>query len=143
MAKKIVMVVASLAVIGACAWFVWPKSKRIPREELMRPYVCEECDHHFRAVPVPQAIACPKCQKPAAVLYHEYECRKCGEKFEAFRERQAGAGGGPPSPDEPPAMEYKRPGSRWVGSAELLGGFACPKCKSTDVGPVPRKPAAK
>ena len=143
MAKKAVMVVLSLAVIGACVWYMWPKKETIPPEQLMRPYVCEECSHHFKALPGSGAIECPECHKQAAVLYHEYECRACGERFEAFREREAGAGGGAPDPNEPPQMEYKRPGGKWMRSPESLGKIACPKCKSPKVGPPRPQAAAK
>ena len=132
MAKKMAIVVASLVVIAACAWWVWPRTPQVPDEALARPHVCEACGHRFRAMPGPEA-ACPQCQKrDGVVLYHEYVCKKCGERFEAFREREVSA------PDQPPRMEYKRPGGQWLPSAESLGEIACPKCKSAEVAP--RKP---
>lgn len=135
MSKKPVMAVASAVAILFCIWLIWPSGRKVSRRELRRPYVCDACGHRFKAVPGTERIRCPKCGKTEAVLYHEYECRQCGERFEAFRERQAGAEGGPPSADEPPLMEYKKPDGEWVTSAEALGDIQCPHCGSTNAGP--------
>ena len=137
MSKKVVMVVASLAAIAACAWYMWPKGTAVSREQLMQPYVCEACDHHFRAVPGTDAVECPECHKKTAVRCHEYECAACGARFEAFRERQGG------EDDGPPVMEYKRPGGQWLRSPELLGKITCPKCKSDKVHDARPKPTTK
>jgi len=137
MAKKTIMAVASIIVIIGCVWFMLPEDTSIPKDELVRPYVCEACGHKFTALPEATLMECPKCKKKAALRYHEYECRKCGERFEAFRERQATDQGAAPDPNEPPVMEYKQPGGEW---ATELGRITCPKCNSTDVGPPRQKP---
>jgi DNA-directed RNA polymerase subunit RPC12/RpoP len=143
MAKKAVAVVASLAVIVACVWFMLPRRARVPREQLLRPYVCEACGHRFETMVDGDVAECPTCHKKEAVHYYEYECRECGHRFEAFREKRAGEGA--PSPDEPPQMVYRREGGKWVDMLEQLRleRLACPKCKSRKVGPPRAKAAGK
>ena len=142
--KKAVAVVVCLVVIAACVWFVVPREESIPREQLLRPYVCEACGHRFEAMVEGAVIECPECHKKQAVHYYSYECRDCGERFEAFREKTAD-GKQPTSPDEPTHMLYKRPGGTWVDMLEQLGleRLTCPKCKSRNVGPPRPKAPAK
>jgi hypothetical protein len=132
MAKKAALVVVSLAVIGACAWYLLGRSGGVPREELKRVYVCDACEHRFKALPGEGPVVCPKCKAEQTARIHVYECKACGERFEGFRERERGG------TDAPPIVEHKRPGGQWTRVSEALGPIACPKCRSRNVEAVAR-----
>lgn len=134
MVKKVALAVVSLAAIGLCVWFMLPKGGGVPPEHLLQTHVCEACDHPYTAAAGADAAQCPKCQKRAGVRVHRYTCGGCGETFEAFRERELG------EPGQPPRLEYKRPGGKWIASSESLGDIVCPKCRSAKVTPAEAKP---
>lgn len=134
MTKKAVVVVACVVVLAFAAYRLWPGGgRKVAAEMVERPRACEACGHRFDGPTVATLTECPKCGKREAARVYFYVCRKCGERFEAFRERPADASLTKVDPLRPPDLVYKRGEGEWVPFAEL-GGIVCPKCGSANVG---------
>ena len=133
--KKGILIAVCVVVIVGALYYAWPKKSAITPEMGYRPRVCEACNHRFNGPTEPLVTECPKCKKRATVRVHSYECRDCGESFEAFRERMADENATEIDPMKPPDLVYKREGGEWKRSVKALGPFACPKCKSKNVKP--------
>ncbi|MFC1806558.1 hypothetical protein ACFL09_06225 [Planctomycetota bacterium] len=133
--KKGILIAVCVVVIVACAYYAWPTKGRITPEMGYRPRVCEACNERVDGPSEPIVTECPKCKKRAAVRVHLYECRDCGESFEAFRSRLADETATEIDDKTVPEMVYKREGGEWKKSVKALGQLQCPKCKSANVKP--------
>ena len=133
--KQAILVVVAVAVLVFAAYRLWPRGGTVTPKMVNRPRVCEECGARFDGPTDPILIECPKCHKRAGVRAYFYVCRKCGEHFEAFRERPADPSVTTVDPIKPPDLVFKREGGEWVESVQALGQIKCPKCGSTEVGP--------
>ena len=134
MKKGIIIAVCLVAIAGA-VYFMPLRKGRITPQMGYQPRVCEACDHRYDGPSEPLVLECPKCGKRATVRLHFFECRDCGERFEAFRERLADENATEIDPMKPPEMVCKREGGDWKRSIKALGDFQCPKCKSKNVRP--------
>ncbi len=133
--KKVIIIGVCVVVIVVCAYYAWPTKGRITPEMGYQPRACEACGERFNGPSEPLVLECPTCKKRATVRVHHYECRDCGESFEAFRSRLADENATEIDDMKPPEMVYKREGGEWKKSVKALGQLACPKCKSTKVKP--------
>ena len=134
MGRRILVVVCVVA-IAVALYLALPRRGRITEQMSYQPRVCEACGHRFDGPSDPIVTPCPQCGKRAAVRAQFYQCRDCGESFEAFRTRLADEGATKLDPMKPPKLLHKREGGQWTPSLRSLGPFQCPKCKSANVRP--------
>jgi len=137
--KKPLIAGVCIVVIAVSVYMAWPRRGRITPQMMQQPRVCEACGDRHGGPTEPIVTVCPTCGKRASVRSRSFVCRKCGERFEAYRERLADESLTAVDPDKPPVLVYKRPGGQWQRSVRALGPLKCPKCGSTDVGaPMPK-----
>ena len=132
--KRAAIAAVCIVVVALAAYRLWPRGRGAVTPEMVeRPRVCEACGHRFDGPTVAVLTTCPKCKKREAARVYFYVCRKCGERFEAFRERPADPTLTKVDPIQPPDLVYKRGDGEWVPFADLCE-IVCPKCGSAEVG---------
>ena len=137
--KKLIVGAVCVVVIAGSVYLAWPRRGTVTPRMMHQPRVCEACGEQHGGPTEPIVTQCPKCGKRASVRARSFVCRKCGESFEAYRERLADESLTEVDPDRPPVLVYKLPGGEWKRSVRALGPLKCPKCGSTDVGaPMPK-----